>query len=137
MADSGAALAIAAAIASAASAAPAGAAGAEVEAPGFSAAEMQRRRTALADALAEIGASHALIVGTDRRMSALQWLTGYPSNNLNMGIVSPGEQDLLLVPYPNHVAQAEVIAPDCKVIWNAKGAAAIALETLSARGTRG
>jgi len=109
----------------------------EAEAPRFSAAEMQRRRTALADALAEIGASHALIVGTDRRMSALQWLTGYPSNNLNIGIVSPGEQDVLLVPYPNHVAQAEVIAPDCKVIWNAKGAAAIALETLSARGTRG
>src|SRR5262249_34308814 len=86
---------------------------------------------------AAVGASHALIVGTDRRMSALQWLTGYPSNNLNIGIVSPGEQDVLLVPYPNHVAQAEVIAPDCKVIWNAKGAAAIALETLSARGTRG
>ena len=62
----------------------------EAEAPRFSAAEMARRRRALADALTEAGASHALIVGTDRRMSALQWLTGWPSSNLNIGVFSPG-----------------------------------------------
>jgi len=109
----------------------------EAEAPRFSAAEMQRRRQALADALAHAGASHALIIGTDRRMSALQWLTGYPSNNLNIGVFTPGERDVLLVPYPNHVPQAQVLAPDAKVIWDAKGPTAIALETLIARATRG
>src|SRR5262245_12331895 len=109
----------------------------EAEAPRFSASEMARRRAALADALAEVGASHALIVGTDRRMSALQWLTGYPSSNLNMGVFSPGEEDVLFVPYPNHVPQAQVLAADAKVVWGAKGPAALALETLTARATRG
>ena len=47
----------------------------EAEAPHFSAAEMKRRRAAFELALSEAGASHALVVGTDRRMSALQWLT--------------------------------------------------------------
>jgi len=109
----------------------------EAEAPRFSAAEMQRRRAALADALAAAGASHALIIGTDRRMSALQWLTGLPSGNLNMGVFSPGEHDVLFVPYPNHVPQAQALAPDAKVVWGAKGPAALALETLAARASRG
>src|SRR5262245_4203898 len=109
----------------------------EAEAPRFSAHEMQRRRNALAEALAAAGASHALIVGTDRRMSALQWLTGLPSGNLNMGVLSPGEESVLFVPYPNHVPQAQVLAPDAKVVWGAKGPAALALETLTARASRG
>src|SRR5262245_41020910 len=109
----------------------------EAEAPRFSAAEMQRRRDVLADALAEVGASHALVVGTDRRMSALQWLTGYPSSNLNIGVISPSDEDVLLVPYPNHVPQAQVLAPDCKVVWGPKGPLAIALETLTARARKG
>ena len=109
----------------------------EAQAPRFSAAEMQRRRTALVDALAEAGTSHALIVGTDRRMSALQWLTGLPSGNLNMGVFSPGAQDALFVPYPNHVPQARLLASDAKVAWGAKGVAALALETLLGRATKG
>jgi Xaa-Pro aminopeptidase len=109
----------------------------EAEAPRFSTGEMKRRRTLLAEALAEIGASHALIVGTDRRMSALQWLTGYPSGNLNMGVFSESEQDVLFVPYPNHVPQAQVLAPDAKVVWGAKGPAALAVETLVSRASKG
>lgn len=109
----------------------------EAEAPRFSAAEMARRRAALADALAEAGAGHALIIGTDRRMSALQWFTGLPSSNLNIGVLSPGEQDVLFVPYPNHVPQAQTLAPDAKVVWDAKGPAALALETLLTRGAKG
>src|SRR5262245_6099358 len=109
----------------------------EAEAPRFSAREMRRRRQALVDALADEGASHALIIGTDRRMSALQWLTGFPSGPLNMGVFTPGEQDILLVPYPNHVPQAQVLAPDAHVIWGANGPTAIALDTLLARTSRG
>src|SRR5262249_17052510 len=109
----------------------------EAEAPPFSRQEMQRGKTAVTAALAEAGASHALVIGTDRRMSALQWLTGYPSSNLNIGVFTPGEQDILLVPYPNHVPQAQVLAPDAHVIWGARGPVAIALEMLIARATRG
>jgi len=109
----------------------------EAAAPHFSAAEMQRRRIAFEQALSEAGASHALVVGTDRRMSALQWLTELPSSNLNMGVLSPGEPDLLFVPYPNHVAQAQMLAPDATVVWDAKGPAALAVETLCGRGAKG
>jgi Xaa-Pro dipeptidase len=109
----------------------------DAEAPRFSPQEVARRRTALANTLAEAGAHHALIVGTDRRLSALQWFTGLPSSNLNIGVLSPHEQDALFVPYPNHAAQAQVLAPDAKVIWGAKGPATLALETLIARGAGG
>jgi Xaa-Pro dipeptidase len=109
----------------------------EAEVPHFSTAEMKRRRTAFEQALSEAGASHALVIGTDRRMSALQWLTELPSSNLNMGVLSPGEPDLLFVSYPNHVAQAQVFAPKAKVVWDAKGPAELTVETLSRRSTKG
>src|SRR3954453_12536302 len=109
----------------------------EADAPHFSVAEMQRRRMAFEQALSGAGASHALVVGTDRRMSALQWLTELPSSNLNMGVLSPGEPELLFVPYPNHVAQAQMLAPNATVVWDAKGPAVLALETLSRRGAKG
>src|SRR5258707_6150910 len=106
----------------------------EAEVPHFSTAEMKRRRIAFEQALSEAGASHALVIGTDRRMSALQWLTELPSSNLNIGVMSPGEPDMLFVPYPNHVAQAQVLAPNAMVLWDAKGPAVLAVETLSLRG---
>jgi Xaa-Pro dipeptidase len=109
----------------------------EAEAPHFSAAEMRRRRIAFEQALSAAGASHALVIGTDRRMSALQWLTELPSSNLNMGVLSPEEADLLFVPYPNHVAQAQLIAPNAKVIWDARGPAALVVEILSRRASKG
>jgi Xaa-Pro dipeptidase len=107
----------------------------EAEAPRFSAAEMKRRRSALANALIAAGAAHALIIGAPRQ-SALQWLTGWPASNLNIGVFSPGEQDVLLVPYPNHVPQAQVLAHEAKVLWGPKGPAALAVETLIARGAK-
>lgn len=108
------------------------------EAPRFSAAELKRRRDALAAALAEAGASHALLMGGDKRGSALQWLTGWPANtNSNLAIFTPGQQDVLLVPYPNHVAQAQVLAPDCEVIWRAEGSTAVAMDILQKRGAKG
>jgi Xaa-Pro dipeptidase len=108
------------------------------EAPRFSAAELTRRREALAAALKDAGASHALLMGGDKRGSALQWLTGWPANtNSNLAIFTPGEKDVLLVPYPNHVAQAQVLAPDCDVIWRAEGSTAVAMDILEKRGAKG
>ncbi|MFN4284274.1 MAG: M24 family metallopeptidase [Alphaproteobacteria bacterium] len=107
------------------------------EAPRFSAGEMARRRDALAAAMAEAGARHALLMGGDKRGSALQWLTGWPANtNSNLAIFTPGERDVLLVPYPNHVAQAQVLAPDCEVIWRAEGSTNVAMDILEKRGAK-
>ena len=81
--------------------------------------------------------AHGVEQAVRRRMSALQWLTGLPSSNLNVGVLSPDERDLLFVPYPNHVAQAQMLARDAQVVWDAKGPAALAVETLSRRGAGG
>src|SRR5205807_4788437 len=54
----------------------------EAAAPHFTAAEMKRRRIASEQALSEAGASHALVVGPDRRVSALQRLSELPSSSL-------------------------------------------------------
>ncbi|HEY4135558.1 MAG TPA: M24 family metallopeptidase [Alphaproteobacteria bacterium] len=108
------------------------------EAPRFSGAELARRRSALAAALAEADVDHALLMGGDKRGSALQWLTGWPANtNSNLAIFTPGERDVLLVPYPNHVPQAQVLAPDCEVIWRAEGSTAVAMDILSKRAAPG
>ncbi len=107
------------------------------EAPRFSAAELQRRRQALTEAMADAGADHALLMGGDKRGSALQWLTGWPANtNSNLAVFTPSERDILLVPYPNHVPQAQVLAPDCEVIWRAEGSTAVAMEILAKRGAK-
>lgn len=108
----------------------------QAEAPRFSVAERKRRHVALAAALEQAGAKHALLIGAPRQ-SALQWLMHWPASNLNMGVFSPDEQDVLFVPYPNHVPQAQVLAEDAKVVWGAKGPAALAVETLFERGAKG
>jgi Xaa-Pro dipeptidase len=107
------------------------------ETPRFSAAEMKRRRDTFAAALAEAKCDHALLIGVDRRGSALQWLCGWPANTDNYLVVTPGQQDVLYVRYPNHQPQAQVLAPEADVRWGAKGGGALAIDELLARGAKG
>ena len=107
------------------------------ETPRFSAGEMQRRRAAFGAALAAAGCDHALLIGMDRRGSALQWLCGWPANTDNYLVVTPGKQDVLFVRYPNHQPQAQVLAPDADVRWGAKGGGNLAIEELVHRGAIG
>jgi Xaa-Pro aminopeptidase len=107
------------------------------ETPHFSTAEMKRRRDAFASALADAGCDHALLIGVDRRGSALQWLSGWPANTDNYLVVTPGKQDVLYVRYPNHQPQAQVLAPEADVRWGAKGGGALAIDELLARGAKG
>lgn len=107
------------------------------ETPRFSAGEMKRRREAFAKALGDAGCDHALLIGGDRRGSALQWLCGWPANTDNFLVVTPGRQDALYVRYPNHQPQARVLAPDADVRWGARGGGNLAIEELLARGAAG
>lgn len=106
------------------------------ETPRFSTAEMRRRRQAFGDALAAAGCGHALLIGTDRRGSALQWLCGWPANTDNFLVVTPGKQDVLFVRYPNHQPQAQVLAPDADVRWGTQGGGNLAIEELLHRGAK-
>ena len=107
------------------------------ETPRFSVVEMQRRRKAFAEALAAAGCDHALFIGGDRRGSALQWLSGWPANTDNFLVVTPGQQDVLFVRYPNHLPQAKVLAPEADVRWGAKGGGNLAVDELLTRGAKG
>jgi Xaa-Pro dipeptidase len=109
----------------------------DCEFPKFSAAEMQRRRDAFVEAMAEAQVSHILFSGGDRKGSATQWLTGWPTSNGHYLIHTPGEQDALFVKNPNNAPLARILAPETKVTWGAEGSTKLAFEELAKRGAKG
>jgi Xaa-Pro aminopeptidase len=108
----------------------------EAEMPVFSSAEMARRRSALADVLAEVGATHVLLSGGDRKGSAMQWLTGWPPGGGHFAIFTPGERDALYVKNPNNAALARIMAPEASVGWGPEGSVALAVGELLRRGAK-
>jgi Xaa-Pro aminopeptidase len=107
------------------------------EAPRFSAQEIGRRRSDLAEAMRAAGASHVLMSGGDRRGSAIQWLTGWPPGAQHYVVFTPGHQDALFVKNPNNAALARILAPDARVDWSAQGSTTLAVEELISRGAKG
>ena len=104
---------------------------------GFSEAEMRRRHDALAAGMAEKDIAQALVRGADRSGTAVGWLTRWPVTREAIALVTPGERDVLLVGFYNHVPNAERIATDCTVRWAGPRAMATALEELRRRGAGG
>ena len=74
--------------------------------PRFSEAEMERRRAALGAELERGGARHALVYGANRFGSAVGWLTRWPVTREALCVFTPGERDLLLVNFYNHIPNA-------------------------------
>lgn len=105
--------------------------------PAFTAAEMERRRRALAGLLQGRGIDHALLYGADRSGTAIQWVTGWPVTREAAVIVSPGERDVLFVCYNNHVPNARLLAPDADVRPGGGSALAAGLALLASRATAG
>jgi Xaa-Pro dipeptidase len=105
--------------------------------PRFSDAEMARRRDALAAELDAAGAEHALVYGANRAGPAVGWLTRWPVTREALCVVTPGERDMLLVNFYNHVPNAQRIATEADVRWAGPKPMAAALEELDRRGARG
>src|ERR1019366_3690864 len=105
--------------------------------PAFTAAEMERRRRALAGLLQGRGIDHALLYGADRSGTAIQWVTGWPVTREAAVIVSPGERDVLFVCYNNPVPNARLLAPDADVRPGGGSALAAGLALLASRATAG
>lgn len=108
----------------------------EAEFPVFSAGEMARRRSALAAALAEAGAAHALLSGGDRKGSAIQWFTGWPPGGGHFVVFTPGERDALFVKNPNNAPLARIMASEASVGWGPEGSVALAVGELLRRGAK-
>jgi len=105
--------------------------------PRFGDAELRRRHEALALEMAEAGVEHALAYGANRTGSAVGWLTRWPVTREALAIVTPGERDLLLVNFYNHVPNADRIATEADVRWAGASPMASAIEELRRRGAEG
>ena len=105
--------------------------------PRFSDAELERRRAALADVLAQAGVEHALVYGANRTGSAIGWLTRWPVTREALVVHTPGERDVLLVNFYNHVPNAERIATDADVRWAGPKPMETAIDELRRRGAAG
>jgi Xaa-Pro dipeptidase len=104
--------------------------------PRFSDAEMRARRRALEEVMAEHDVEHALLYGANRFGSAVGWLTRWPVTREALVVLSPGERDVLLVHFYNHVPNAVRIATEAEVRW-AGATIDTALAELERRAGRG
>ena len=109
----------------------------DAEVPHFSKAELERRRAAIARIMQEAGASCVLFSGGDRKGSATQWLTEWPTTGGHFVVFSPGEQDFLSVKNPNNAALARIISPQTNVFWGPEGSQELAIRELARRGAKG
>jgi Xaa-Pro dipeptidase len=105
--------------------------------PRFSDAEMARRRAALEATMRERGVAHALLYGANRFGSAVGWLTRWPVTREALVVVTPGERDLLLVDFYNHVPNAARMATEAEVRPAAPSGIAGAVDELRRRGAAG
>jgi Xaa-Pro aminopeptidase len=105
--------------------------------PRFSEAEIERRRTVLTRAMAARGARHALLYGANRSGSAIPWLTRWPVTREAVCVFTPGERDLLLVDFYNHVPNATRIATEADVRWAGPNSVESAISELRRRGAAG
>ena len=105
--------------------------------PRFSAAEMARRRAALDAVMAEHDVDHLLVYGANRSGTAVGWLTRWPVTREALVVVTPGERDVLLVDFYNHVPNATRMATEAEVRPAAPSGIAAAVGELRRRGAAG
>jgi Xaa-Pro aminopeptidase len=104
--------------------------------PRFSDDEMDARRRALELLLAEEEADYLLIYGANRFGSAVGWLTRWPVTREALVVFTPGERDVLLVHFYNHIPNAQRLATEADVRW-AGATMPTAIAELERRGGRG
>jgi Xaa-Pro aminopeptidase len=109
---------------------------AAAEYPRFSAAEMARRRAAVAELMQQNACDHLIFCGFNRFGSAVQWLTQWPVTAEAVGVLSSGERDALFVQYVNHAPQARILAADADVAWGGESSIAAAAAVLEKRRAR-
>src|SRR5919201_1211662 len=105
--------------------------------PRFSQAEMERRRAMLTRAMAGRGVGHAIVFGANRSGSAIPWLTRWPVTREALCVFTPGERDLLLVDFYNHVPNAVRMATEAEVRWAGRVPIETAILELRRRGAAG
>ena len=104
--------------------------------PRFSPVEIEARRGALEELMAEHEVTHLLLYGANRFGSAVPWLTRWPVTREALAVVTPGERVVLFVHFYNHVPLAQRLATEADVRWAAE-TVETAIGELERRGARG
>lgn len=104
--------------------------------PGFSDAEMERRRSCLAAQMERDGVDHLVLYGAEKVGSAVGWLTGWPVTREAAVVFTPGLPDLVVVQFYNHVANARQMARAAEVRWGGASSIAVAAQELRRRRAR-
>ena len=107
----------------------------EMPFPRFSAAEMARRRAAVAAAMQDAGLDHLVIYGANRTGGIIQYLTQWPVLTEAAGVHTPGRRDILYIHYYNHIAQARRLA-EADIEWGDQSAVGEAIKELERRGAK-
>jgi Xaa-Pro dipeptidase len=87
------------------------------EYPHFSSGEMTRRRKAIERIIEEAGVDLLVAYGSAGVGAAVQWISEWPATHEAALIVSPADQDILLVQHYNHLPNARRIALSADVRW--------------------
>jgi Xaa-Pro dipeptidase len=98
---------------------------------------MARRRSALAAEMTAADVEHTVVYGANRTGSAVGWLTRWPVTREALAVVTPGERDLLLVSFYNHLPNASRMATQADVRFAGPHIMASATEELRRRGAGG
>lgn len=107
----------------------------EADYPRFSAAELKRRRSLMADAMAEAGVDHVVVHAAFFRGGAVHWLTDWLTTYEAVAVFTPGRDDTLLIQFFNHLPQAREIMPHMD-IRGGESTIATAIEEVKQRGAR-
>ncbi|MGH8947005.1 MAG: M24 family metallopeptidase [Acidimicrobiia bacterium] len=104
--------------------------------PHFSAAEMARRREAMERVMEEAGVDLLVAYGAGGVGAAVQWISEWPATHEAALMVSPDEQDILLVQHYNHLPNARRIARSADVRWGGVSTLDTLVSLLRDRGAR-
>ncbi|HEY5652682.1 MAG TPA: hypothetical protein VIW46_14650, partial [Acidimicrobiia bacterium] len=74
--------------------------------PRFTEVELDRRRAAMLDLLAQRSLDGLLVFGANRAGSAIQWLSEWPVTREASLVMTPGEADAMWVQFYNHLPNA-------------------------------
>jgi Xaa-Pro dipeptidase len=107
---------------------------ADADWPRFSDTEMERRRAAIEDLMAQADIRYLLVYGAQWNGTGIPWLTHWPTTSEAALVVTAGERNALYIQFHNHVPQATEGATGSDVHWGGTDTIASVIADFHKRG---
>lgn len=108
----------------------------EQDYPRFSRAELERRRTLMAQVMEEEGVDHLVACAAFYRGGAVHWLSDWLATTEAVLLFAPGQPDTIYVQYYNHLPQAREVMPEVDFRWGGESTIESVITGLKERGAR-